>query len=81
MKKSKFWKMSSAKLEAYCPRTQDECEVLSEEKDFREWCKENEEDPENEDSREHYQIIEREMSGEDIDDNDREGWEHNILKD
>ena len=46
MKISKFSKMSSADLEAYQPRTEDECEALSKEMEFREWCKDQEEDPE-----------------------------------
>ena len=76
MKISKFGKMSSTDLESYQPRSQDECEALTAEKDFREWCKENEEDPENEYSREHYQIIQRESGHgfwDDLDDDEREG--------
>jgi hypothetical protein len=83
MKISKFGKMSSTELEAYQPRSQDECEALVAEKDFREWCKENDEDPENEDSRENYQIVQRESGQgfwEDLDDDEREGWEHNMTR-
>lgn len=84
MKIPKFGKMSSTELEAYRPRSQDQCDALAAEKDFREWCKENEEDPENEDSREHYQIVQRESGQgfwDDLDDDERAGWEHNMLKD
>jgi hypothetical protein len=83
MKLSKFSKMSSSELEAYQSRTQDECEALTAELDFRSWCKENDEHPENEDSREHYQIVQRESGQgfwDDLDEDEREGWEHNMTR-
>ena len=44
---------------------------------------ENDEDPENEDSREHYQIVQRENGQgfwDDLDEDEREGWEHNMTR-
>ena len=81
MKNPRFSKMSSAELQAYQPRTQDECEALSKENEFREWCKEHEEEPENEEARECYREATGESFWDDLDDDDREGWEHNMTKD
>jgi hypothetical protein len=81
MKNSKFSKMSSAELETYQSRTQDECEELSKEKEFRDWCKEHEEDFESEEARECYKEATGESFWDDLDDDEREGWEHNMTKD
>lgn len=69
MYKNKFWKMSATELAAYHSRSQNELEFLTQEKEFREWCRDNEEDYENEDARERYLIEKKEMSGDD----DQEG--------
>ena len=83
MKNSKFCKMSPAELEAYRPRDEDDHEALAKEKDFREWCNENEENYEDDDSRKNYHDFQRETGQgfwDDLDEDDREGWEHNIIK-
>lgn len=84
MQNSKFHKMSPAELEAYQPRDQDDHEAYIHEKDFRQWCVENEENYEDEESRSNYQDVQRETGQgfwDDLDEDDREGWEHNITKD
>jgi hypothetical protein len=72
--------MSAAQLQAHLPQDTDEAEELSDELEFREWCKANNEDPENEDSREHYQTIQSESSWDSLDENDKAGWWDNMTK-
>ena len=81
MKNPQFHKMSSDELATYQPRSQDEGEALVKERDFREWCQEHEEDPENEESRECYKEATGESFWDDLDPDDREGYEHNMTKD
>ena len=66
MKQSKYREMSPAELEAHHPRSEQESEAWLEEKKFREWCGENEEDYEDEDAWEHYKIVQGELSGADL---------------
>jgi hypothetical protein len=80
--------MSAKEFEAYHPRTEEEFgelqELAEKRQEFREWCKENEEDPETTESLEVYEEIQRECGQawwDDLDDTDREGHEHNMLKD
>lgn len=73
--------MSSEQLETYKPCTQDECEAVSEEQEFREWCKECELDPEDEGSREHYQEATGKTFWDDLDEDDAAGWQDNMNKD
>jgi hypothetical protein len=75
--------MSSAELEAFRPRSQDECEALSKEMEIVDLCKENGENPDDEDVRDPYREATEEMETwwEDLSDEDREGWEHNMTKD
>ena len=81
MKTPNFLKMSDAELASYTCQSQEEAEALSKEQDFREWCKENEIDPDEQGSREHYREATGESFWEDLDDDDRNGWEHNMNKD
>ena len=48
---------------------------------FRDWCKEHEEDFESEEARECYKEATGESFWDDLDDDEREGWEHNMTKD
>ena len=62
--------MSPTELEAYDPRTEKESDALLAERKFREWCADNDEDYENEDAWEHYKIVQGELSGDDLGDED-----------
>jgi hypothetical protein len=75
--------MSSAELEALRPRSQDEGDALSKELEIVELCKENDEDPDNEDVRAVHREAKEEMETwwDNLIDEDREGWEHNMTKD
>ena len=89
MKNRKLIIMSDKEFEAYHPRTEQEIEEHQElvefRQKFREWCKENEEDPETTESLERYEEIQSEWGTEawwgNLDDDDREGHEHNMNKD
>jgi hypothetical protein len=84
MKKNAFYKMSLAELQAHHPQNEEECETRSAEIKFKKWCKENKEDPEDEDCRERYQLIQIETGQgfwDNLDEADREGWEDKIAKD
>jgi hypothetical protein len=83
MKKPRFQDMSPEEFAAYRPRTEEERVDHEREVEFRAWCKENKEDPSEESVRESYCEIQREcgeQAWDDMDENDREGWEHNIGK-
>jgi len=82
--KSRFFKMSQAAFAAYSPKNELEMEEYQEEARFREWCKEHGEDPEAEESRESYEEEETnhgDAAWNDMDDDERQGWEHNMNKD
>ena len=82
MKKPNFKRMSPDEFEAYSP-SENESEDYEEEAAFREWCKEYEEDPEDEGSRDGYNEYLSEYGDgfwEGLDDDERDGWEGNITK-
>jgi hypothetical protein len=79
MKKSKFSLTSFAQLEAYSPRNQDDDEDRWEEIEFRKWCVENELDPTNGDTREIYAEATGATFWDDLDNAEREGWEHLMM--
>ncbi|HEV2328822.1 MAG TPA: hypothetical protein VGY56_08565 [Verrucomicrobiae bacterium] len=81
MKKSKFSLMSLAQLEAYRPHNQDDDEDRWEEIEFRKWCAENELDPDIDDSREIYAEATGATFWDDLDNAEREGWEHLMTND
>jgi len=82
MSSRKFQKMSDAELAAYNWQDEDEAEVITREKDFRQWCRENDIDPDEDGSREHYkEATDPSAFWDNLDDDDREGWEHNMNKD
>lgn len=81
MKTPNFRKMSPKLLAAYQPKSQDEFEGLQKEKDYRQWCQENGDDYEDDQMRECYREATGETFWEDLDEDDRDGWEHNMNKD
>ena len=76
-----FRKMSDAQLTEYQCKDEDEAEARSKEQSFRDWCKEHGIDSDEDGSREHF----REATGvtfwDDLDEDEREGWNDNINKD
>ncbi len=62
--------MSPAELAVHHAQSEQESEALLEERKFREWCGDHDENYENEDAWEHYQIVQGEMSGDDSADED-----------
>lgn len=83
MKKRRFDKMSPEEFAASRPQSEDEISAYEQEANFRAWCKENEQDPTDDAARESYSIIQRECGNtfwDDLDEDEREGWIHNIRK-
>ena len=79
-----FRKMSPAEFKAFKPRSEEEAWEYEKEDKFRQWCKLYEEDPANEESRENYDISERESGDaawDDMDEDDKAGWIDNMNKD
>lgn len=60
-------------------RKADEAE---QEEEYREYCRQNDLDPEDEDNRAHYKEVKDELDNywDDMDEDDRDGWNDNILK-
>lgn len=82
--KTKFQKMSQEAFETCSPKHEREMDDYREEARFREWCKANSMDPEAEESRECFLEADANQGNsawEDMDDDEREGWEHNMNKD
>ena len=77
--------MSNEEFESYSPRpTEESVEAHKHEAEFREWCKEHEEDPQNEDVYNDYSEMLKETGQafwDDLDPNDRAGYDDNIHKD
>ena len=57
--------MSPPELAAHHAHSEQEFEALLEERKFREWCGDNDEDYENEDAWENYQTVQGEQAGDD----------------
>jgi hypothetical protein len=69
MKKS-YRKMSAEEFENYRPHSEEEWDNYTKEKEFREWCKEDDQDPADSDVRELYNDIERECGRSGLDDSE-----------
>lgn len=78
--KSKFQKLSDAELLAYSPSSDAEFEDYQAEAGFREWCKENEEDPSTGEAREAYEEESNSDGWDDMDEDEKAGWEDNMNK-
>lgn len=77
----KFTSMSNDELERVQPRTENEADALRQEVEFRTWCQEFDEDYGDEEAREHFLAgqVEVETFWDDMDEQEREGWEHMII--
>ncbi len=76
--------MSPDEFRAFNPRTEDEALAHEEESKFRDWCEQNEEDPQNDGARDNYNEQQEETGDKfwnNLDENDRAGWEDNMNKD
>jgi hypothetical protein len=83
MKKITFSNMSDKELAAYHAHSEQEVGAINREVEFRNWCKENDEDPTSDQSRESYNIVEEECgrkAWDTLDENDKDGWTDNITK-
>jgi hypothetical protein len=80
MKKPNFREMSPEEFKAYCPVGPND-DAYEAEVRFRDWCEENEEDPQNKDARESYAEHQEENSWDNLDPDNREGYEDNMHKD
>lgn len=84
MSTSNFHKMTSAEFEAFQPRDADEGDACEKETEFRQWCMEHEEDPQDSDARDRYKEEQAEQGAagwEGMDENDLAGGEDNMNKD
>ena len=76
--------MSPDEFKAYRPRSEDEIHYHEKEADFRKWCNENDEDPTAQEARDSYEEIQEETGDkfwDNLDPNDRAGWEDNMSGD
>jgi hypothetical protein len=83
MKTPNFREMQPEAFKTYQPRTDEELAAHHAEAEFREWCAECEEDPQDEGARERYEEIQDESGPkfwEQLNDDERAGWEDNIIK-
>ena len=84
--KTPFELMSEEDFNSYSPTNDRDIDLMEDELVFREWWKENLADDENlsiEEARELYMEVREEYgdkSFENMGEEDREGWEHNIIK-
>lgn len=79
-----FRNMTPEQFKAYNPRTEEDVMAYAEESKFREWCEENEEDPQDDNARDGYTEMQEETGDkawDNMDENDRAGWEDNMNKD
>ena len=79
-----FRNMSPEAFKAYHPRTEDEMAAHEEESKFRDWCEENEEDPQDDGARDSYNEIQEETGDkfwDNLSEDDRAGHEDNMNKD
>ena len=84
MSKPDFRNMSAEEFKAFRPRTDEEEAARNAEGEFREWCEENGEDPQDESAHDTYKEILEETGDkfwDNLDENDRAGWEDNMNKD
>jgi len=85
MKHPKYREMSNEEFESYSPRpTEEAVEAHKREAEFREWCKEHEIDPQNEDEYKAYLDMLQETGQafwDGLDEDDRAGYEDNMHKD
>jgi len=83
MKKPNFRDMLDEEFAALLPRTEEEIESHEVESDFRKWCQETEQDPQDEGARASYDEMQEEVGPkfwENLSEEDRAGWEDNIIK-
>ena len=76
-----FRNMSPEQFKAFQPSSEDEARAHEEESKFRDWCDEHEEDPESEDARDNCNEATGKTFWDDLDENDRAGWEDDMTKD
>jgi hypothetical protein len=85
MKNPKYREMSNEEFEGYSPQhTEEAVEAHQKEVEFREWCKEQEEDPQNENIHKDYLEMLQETGQafwDGLDPNDKAGYEDNMNKD
>ena len=84
MSTSKFHDMSDEEVNGFRPRSEAEEVAREAESLFREWCKENEEDPLDENARQSYGEMQEESGDkfwDGLSQDDRAGWEDNMNKD
>lgn len=83
MKKPNFRDMSDDEFAALRPRTEEEIESHEDESDFRNWCREAEQDPQDEAVRASYDEMQEEVGPkfwQNLSKEDRAGREDNIIK-
>ena len=75
--------MSEAELINFRPKSEDEHQEWSKEVEIVERCKQSGDDPDNADVRQSYREAAEEIETwwDDLSEEDREGWEHNMTKD
>jgi len=84
MNEQNFRRMTPDEFKAFSPSSHEEAVAYEKEAEFREWCEEREEDPMIPESRESYDEEQEELGDkfwDNLDENDRAGWEDNMNKD